>query len=160
MRELKKFFGVVILVVISTNCVPSSGVVEVSENYPVYGYDFTTYSEEGFLFTTETYLGDYESVGLIEIPYRPEFIRAEVPRGTVPDQWEGYENYQDPFDENLYWRVKQADPDTLIKEAYEIADSMGADAIINFEISPYTVENGSLSVTSIRLTGFGIKRLD
>ena len=98
---------------ILTNCAPSSGVSESPENYPVYGYDFTTYSEEGFLFTTETYLGEYESIGLIEIPYRPEFIRAEVPSGTVADQWEGYENYQDPYDRNLFWRVKQADPDTL-----------------------------------------------
>ena len=44
---------------------------DVSKTVFIYGYDFTPYTAKGFLFTPESYNGDYDAVGLIELAIYP-----------------------------------------------------------------------------------------
>jgi hypothetical protein len=52
------------------------------------GYDFTSYTERGFLFTPEQYLGDYDAIGLLSL----EIIREvkKINYGSKETD-EGYE---------------------------------------------------------------------
>jgi hypothetical protein len=52
-------YSILILIAVSA-CSPSLIIWEEAQ-YLVSGYDFTEYSQSGFLFTPEPYLGDYES---------------------------------------------------------------------------------------------------
>lgn len=140
-----------------TACV-SSNVTERDEFYAVWGYDFTEYTEIGFMFTPEMYHGDYESVGLIEISYSPSFL--EIPgdaRGDALMDYQDSQVYRDPI-ETKYWRVSRPSSEELIEKAYNQATELGADAIVNFRMVSDTWTNGQLEVGTLTLRGFAIKR--
>ena len=67
MRYISFLFIIIILLV--TGCKTGYNV---SKTAIVNGYDFTKYSAKGFLFTPESYNGEYEAVGIIEISLYPE----------------------------------------------------------------------------------------
>lgn len=127
------------------------------ERYYPTGYDFTDYTERGFLFTPESYLDEYNSVGIIRINHTPQFVH--VVQEQARQHISGFRIYRDPNGRG-YWRVSEPDTDVLIEKAYETARAMGADAIINFQISSDRYENGNLTVSTATLTGFAIKRID
>lgn len=48
----------------------------------VSGFDFTDYAEKGFLFTPESYSGNYQSMGLITVTLWPKVAKKEVVERT------------------------------------------------------------------------------
>jgi len=105
-----------------------------------FAIDFTKYSKEGFLITPEKYLGEYESIGLVEY--------VLIPGATKSDY--GYQ-----VDDI---RLSQG-----IDSLFSLAKDMGADAIMNFNINSTQREHtffmqGQLVLEGFELSGFAIKR--
>lgn len=144
--------SVITLIVLFCSSCTTLRPVEMEEMYYGTGYDFTEYTQMGFLFTPEGYIGEYESIGVININHVPRFIQT-----TQRVRLDGFRLFRDPAGEG-YWGVSEPDTDRMIKEAHRIASEMGADAIINFLIVPDRFENVNLTVPTVVLTGFAIKR--
>ena len=49
-----------------------TAITHFPRNEQFLGFDFTAYSDKGFLFTPETYLGEYESIGIVTYSITPE----------------------------------------------------------------------------------------
>ena len=112
----------------------------ISPESSYFAIDFTKYSKEGFLFTTEKYLGDYESIGLVEYVLVPGARKSDL----------GYQ-----VDDI---RLSQA-----IDSLYYLAKDMGADAIVNFDAKSIQREysffsEGRIILNGYELGGFAIKR--
>ena len=155
---MKKLLSIFIALSFLAGCA-SSNVTEQPESILSLGVDFRPYTEKGFHFTPYQYSGEYESLGLIEVIYIPEFRKA--PSGHTmqsPTALDGYSIYIDPSNPNDFWNVKNVSGEQLVKEAYELALEMGADAIVDFRIGSYQYVNGSLRVESAKIEGFAIKR--
>jgi len=130
------------------------------------GYDFTEYTKKGFLFTPEKYLGEYESIGLITLRITPTVRKTNAPSytsdtlvyksGMLLNRGEDFEIVETVGGRIL---VEVISSDKAIKLIYEKAVSMGADAIVNFNIEDIELHNGSLFYTGLRITGFAIKRI-
>jgi hypothetical protein len=114
----------------------------------VYVYDFRKYTDEGFLFTTEKYLGDYESVGLISIEIIPELKKTE-----------GYFAPGQTYGGISLWNYIPVRTQEVLDSVYSKAKNMGADAVINLDVELYNVFLYSNTyVPAIRVSGFAIKR--
>ena len=61
---------------------------EVHKMVLVSGYDFTSYTEKGFLFTPEQYLGDYDAVGLLNLEVIPEVRKLPYGTKSTEQGWE------------------------------------------------------------------------
>lgn len=118
------------------------------------GYDFREYTEQGFLFTPEIYNDQYDAIGLIEITYVPKVLK---PSGQgQPPNVPGY-RIQSVFTNQFYVEIPKTD--RLIKEMYDRATDMGADALSNFRITNETIyNNGTIPIETIKVSGFAIKR--
>jgi hypothetical protein len=110
----------------------------------VYALDFRPYSEKGFLFTTESYSGEYNAIGLFSITQTPE-MKIKTQKNYMSETFTK-EAGTISFDETL---------DSL----YSVAVNWGADAIINLKIDfSETYKNGEL-VDENTIRGFAIKRI-
>jgi len=125
--------------------------VATSKEFIVYGFDFTKYANQGFLFTPlEIVDRPYEGRGLVRIEGWPKvhllttLVPAPNGSGLV---------------EQKKFTPEKMDPSELINEAYEYAKSIGADAIIQFKITSKTGNRGNINVDGLELYGFAIKRL-
>lgn len=143
------------LLLLLSGCV-TCVVVPTNENYSVYGYDFTKYSELNFLFTPESYNGKYKSCGLINVEYEPEVKKAS----SAYDKIEGYNTIKANDTELTSWHVKKPNIDSLIYKTYTVATKMGADAVINFNVEFFFKENGCITYSTVRISGFAIKRIE
>ena len=131
------------------------------------GFDFTPYSEQGFLFTPDKYGGDYESIGIITMTYRP---RAQL----LPQEENKTDNPElaiirktgvggapvQPVEE---WRYKNS-PDEFLKQIYETCNLMGADALTQMNITSMQVPvimdlNHPLTLPETTISGYAIKRI-
>src|SRR4051812_45764580 len=86
----------------------------------VTGIDFTDYTKQGFMFTTQPYGGKYESIGIITVTMYPEghLVKHESKAMAEEESWEFSPlNVQD-----------------VLREAHARAKAMGANAIINFSV--------------------------
>lgn len=109
------------------------------------GFDFSKYTEQGFLITPESYLGEYQSIGLISVTLWPAVIEEKsVTKEGRPS--------------GSSWHIGELNVTKAIDEIYEQADNMGADAIINFSINSIERNNGILKVPGAEISGFAIKR--
>lgn len=140
------------MLMVLSACTPS--LVEWESTYQSSGYDFREFTHKGFLFTPESYSGTYESIGLVEITFLPEI--REVKQDNSPDI-KGYNRRQ--FGSSTYY-IEVADTERIIREMFELADDMGADALSRFEINPVSVQNNGFEIPSIKISGFAIKRTD
>lgn len=115
-----------------------------------YNYDFRKYSESGFLITPEKWLGDYESIGIIEIEIWPEVDRTKLK--LQPGQF---------YDSGVSnkWVYTPINTEEIIDSFYKTAIDMGADAITNFNLSEFIADYGSVTAPGKRVSGFAIKRL-
>jgi hypothetical protein len=132
-------------------CSPSLIIWE-EVQYLVSGYDFTEYSQRGFLFTPEPYLGEYESMGLVEIVFVPSVHRQTAKNVNQPG------TYRITVSDTQY-RVSEVDSDEIILMLYNVASDLGADAVTHFEIRSHTLDNNGTPISSVRVSGFAIKRL-
>lgn len=117
----------------------------------IYGYNFTNYTSQGFLFTPEPYMGEYESIAILEIEIYPE-IEMRKERGS---QY-GASNYDEPN-----WTFKPIQTKEVLDSLFYIARRMGADAIVRLSIHDVSQERQGFPLRLIpgkKAYGFAIKR--
>ncbi|MEX1213315.1 MAG: hypothetical protein WEA36_10760 [Balneolaceae bacterium] len=124
---------------------PSDGSVE------VLGHDFSEYNEKGFLFTPESYRGEYGSVGIVSVRVWPKIMPAD---GF--EQIDGYERMSD--DRGKKWHVEIINTADAIEQMYLKAQEMGADALTQFSARAVDRRHGGLRVDGIEISGFAIDR--
>ena len=120
---------------------------DVSKTVFIYGYDFTPYTAKGFLFTPESYNGDYDAVGLIELAIYPAVKFNEKEK-----------KYTSWYPEKR-WSVGDVSANEVLDSLYKFTRRMGADAVVRLKIDeaePKT--NGDIIVNGIKASGFAIKR--
>ncbi len=124
---------------------------EMQKQVILYGYDFTKYSKNNFLFTPEKYSGKYESVGLMYVLMWPEIKKLEKIK----------ESENSSFDRIAdYYMVIKVSPMEGLDSLYDKATKMGADCVMNLEINSKQGANGPVIFDYYELSGFAIKRLD
>lgn len=127
-----------------------STTTQTSKQVFTYVYDFRKYTDEGFLFTTEKYLGDYESIGLLSIEIIPELKKKDG--YFAPGQT--YSGGSSSF-----WNYIPIKTEEVLDSLYNKAKSMGADAVVNLDVEYFDViVSGNISVPETRASGFAIKR--
>lgn len=121
-----------------------------------YGYDFRPYTEKGFMITPEMYQGDYESIGMIHYILTPESRIGHVTRVSI-----------DEFGDRKYhkekvWKTEVIDVSAAIDSMYNQCVTMGADALVNFnvesEVREYTDIKLPVIIKGYHISGFAIKR--
>ena len=116
-------------------------------------FDFSKYSEKGFLFTPEGYNDDYQSIGMINITFWPEVLK----KGDKPDP---AKSYRTTFSAGNRWFIERLNMQTAIDSMYSKATEMGADAVIRFNANYKTKRHAMMTIVGIDVTGFAIKRTD
>lgn len=145
-----------ILIIISFVCLNScaTGLVEWNGDTYAYGYDFTSYTEKGFLFTPESYTQNYEAIGMIELVIYPRIREAY----SGADEELDSDNSRVVKIAGTYYRIEIPKSSVLIDDMYQQATSMGADALTNFQIIEIILSNNNLDIPSIKVSGFAINR--
>jgi hypothetical protein len=114
------------------------------------GIDLRPYTEKDFLITPNDYAGEYKSIFIVDFVIMPEanYETVDIKSGYKIKEW-----FYDPVDIS-----------TAMDNIYEICLDMGANAIINFEISPHTdtyvTVNNPTTIVGKRISGMAIKRED
>lgn len=121
------------------------------KRFLAYGYDFTEYANKNFLFSPlELIDRPYDGRGLVIIEAWPE----------VKEQVEYVETSPGKVEPKTRVFPGKIDPSEIIKQAYDLAIGMGADALIQFKLtSKLGITTGNVEVTVLELSGFAIKRL-
>jgi hypothetical protein len=136
--------------ILTVACSPGQEVYE--KEMEVRGYDFTKYTEEGFLITPEKYEGEYESIGVLRVSVWPrieyESTGDSSPPRPGPDDTERRWVTTDP--------VSRAE---VIDSLYSRAERMGADAITRFESDVVTREEANVTRIGVEASGFAINRV-
>src|SRR3990172_5295829 len=114
-----------------------------------YGFDFTKYSAQDFLFTPEKYNGEYESVGILEVEIFPEVFRTKKQAEDAYYPWEG---------EVPWWFTEKITSEEILDSLFSLSKNMGANAIINLQISTVTKSYRNLTIEGKKASGFAVKR--
>ena len=127
-----------------------------------YEFDFSNYSNNDFLFTPDSYTGEYESKELITVIISPEANKTRVSPNEEKTTDAIY--YQGNSVNNSFWVVKDIQPDEILSEIYEKCIQIGADAFVNFKVqteSKTFVQNTPpiLEYENYIISGFAIKRI-
>ncbi|MFH5832638.1 hypothetical protein [Halalkalibaculum sp. DA384] len=146
---MRQLFFVIILSFMASSCAGPETVAR-DEVVNVTGYDFSEYTDQGFLITPEQYLGEYQSIGLITLTQWPA-VRKTTRRIPDSDSNTGYRTVEEFYPEDI--NVEKA-----IDEIYKVANEMGADAIARFDVTSTSGMNGDLRVQGVEISGFAIKR--
>ena len=146
---MKKSILIAIAVLILNGCATTKLKFIPAEEYFM-GIDFRPYTEQGFLFTPEKYLGEYESIGLVDLISVPE-------ANYVPLQ-----QFSDGSTRSK-WQINEINIDKELRKYYELVIEMGGDGIMNFRSEKvtrtYTGTMGyPITIEGIRISGFAIKR--
>lgn len=115
------------------------------------GYDFSKYSNQGFLFTPESYEGNYKSIGMVNVTFWPEVKKQGDPLDSS-------KNYSVTRTYDTTWFIEKLNMQTAIDSMYSKASKMGADAVIRFNTNYQTKQHGSLSIIGLEVSGFAIDR--
>lgn len=130
-------------------CTTSQNLI--NSHADVYIIDYRPYTSKGFLFTPEKYLGEYESIGQIDISFFPEALRID------PVTYGAYDSKKNYLQGT--WLIQKLDVDSLVNEVYKYAKDMGSDAVINFKVgSTSKIMDIDLDLPGLSFTGFAIKR--
>jgi len=132
--------------------------------------DFRPFAENGFLFTPEKPTGEYSSKGLVQVELIPKVIEVTISEYRQYSEENGlhlddipYHVYKVFVTEGgnyitRYYAVSTVEIQNALKELYQLAISMDADAVVNLDMSYETVSNKGAPFTKIRVDGFAIKR--
>jgi hypothetical protein len=157
--KLKRRLPILIILIISfitISCTSTNlGLTEWDGDTYTFGYDFTEYSEKGFLFTPEKYNRPYDAIGLVEIVIYPKVRQAYSNQNSLSG-----ENSRFVKIGSTYYRIEVPQSDVLIEDMYQKATDLGADALTNFRIDEISLTNNSYQIPSLKISGFAIKRLD
>lgn len=142
-----------LLIIISLSFLQCGHNLEIEKQVYISSYDFTEYTNKGFLFTPEKYNGEYESIGLIEVEIYPgiEKIKDKAQLNSG-DTWRSSASYK------LYKYSQTITPYEVLDSLYNISYKMGADAVINLEILRSEIQHYEITIEGIRASGFAIKR--
>ncbi len=130
-----------------SGCVES---IQIQKTVLTYVYDFTSYTQKGFLFTPEQYLYDYESIGQITVEIMPDVLPSTYSE-VVDNGWVKKTG-------KTYWKVEKINPQELLDELYKKASTMGADAVVRLTFDNEEYNNGAIFFNSTIASGFAIKR--
>jgi len=125
----------------------------------IMGVDFTEYSQKGFLFTPDSYTGDYLSKGLITLTFYPEANKITTHRQIKNNVGE-YEKRTE-----VRWVVDNINSNTLLDSVYSKCLNMGADAFTKLKIlDAETIQHGvgttsPIAINGITIKGYAIERL-
>lgn len=140
----KKIFFIILLLLTSA-CAPSLN--QISRQIEIVGYDFTKYSQKGFLITPGVYGENYESIGLLTFSIYPGAKKVKTLKNRQ-QYWE--------------WEIEKIDPAEVIELAYQEAIKRNADAITHFHIKfdskSYLDAVDIITITGIQVEGLLIKR--
>jgi len=145
----------------------ASCTVQLKELSRIEGYgilnkiDFRKYTEKGFLITPEKYTGEYQSIGIIDfikMPGASYIKRIRLDENGKPVATE----FGHPAELDKNWVLDNLNLDAALEDLYKQCVALGADAIMNFTVTPNTVTHGGISnpvtIEGVRITGFAIKR--
>ena len=151
---MKNIFYVALLGIALVGCSTYNNVTT-EGGFTSYGLDFRSYTNDGFLITTESPNGDYKTIGLIEVNLSPEVKRVlKSDYEYAKNNETGYSG-QKVFngDKLEYYLVEIVDVQKAIDEIYKISSNWGANAIfnlnINSDISNFVVKKESIKVTGL-----------
>lgn len=133
-----KYLFAVVLSVFFVGCTVSLPMKETR----IFAIDFRPYTASGFLFTTETYKGEYESIAILSTTIFPEVIEVKDKKAMKGTK----------LSYNLI-EVKE-----VIDSVYSMAKNMGADAVMRFEAKPVQKVFTELIIQGVEVNGFAIKR--
>ena len=142
----------IIAILLLASCIKQLHYIPSESSY--FGIDFRKYTNQGFFITPEKYIGDYESVGLVEYVMVPEANYQSVNRirfdGTIGKERK--------------WVQAKISLSQGIDSLYALAKRMGADAIMNFSTSTtartYPAIANPTTLTGYEIKGFAIRRKD
>ena len=154
-----------IFVLIAISLSSCATLTELKVIYPaeiLYGIDFNSFTQKGFLITPEKYSGAYESIGMIDFTAKPGAQYKSTGRRINPYYTP---DSSDPKSIEIYeWVVDSIAFEQVLTKVYKICVSMGADALVNFRneitLDPYSGIKNPVTITGYRITGFAIKRKD
>lgn len=149
---MRRILPILVVAIVLFNCSEPPSLIP--EKLIASGYDFSEYSEKGFLFTPNEYSGDYESIGLIQLTYSPEARLS-----TVSEHIPGVGKK-----ERTQWITDPINADKVIEDVYNLCIEMGADALTQMKIEPYSENHAQgtmnpLTLSGIKISGFAIRRL-
>ncbi len=146
---MKKLFLFLFISVALVSC----GTAERARIVDVFLLDFSRYSEMGFLLTSDSYNGEYDSIGEMTISITPGYFKETV---TPSDKDGIYANNKSS--KLVRERISYQE---LADIAVENAMKNGADVLSNFKITPVTAYDKYLKTTYIsfyNVTGLCLKR--
>ena len=146
---MPKFICFIVLAALSLSCAGPQTVAR-KEVFDVKAFDFSKYTDQGFLITPEEYLDDYQSIGIITVTQWPA-VHKQDRRVQAPNSPDGYKLVEEYFSETI-------DVKKTVEKIYQEAKAMGADAITNFKVTSTSRQNGNLRVQGVEISGFAIKR--
>jgi len=115
-------------------------------------FDFAPYTERGFLITPQSYDGSYQSIGQITLTIWPRAVETKIE--SIAERVAGR---HDSTAQSGTWVVEQITTEELVESTYNEARRMGADAIVNFNVSTQTRHlSGRYSGQDLRLTGYNV----
>lgn len=143
------FVACTIALLLTSGCATTGPESYVPPQHDLITFDFSEYTEEGFTFTPQDYDGPYKAVGMISMTIRPEAQKMDRGTEVAPDN----ENYDIQGD----WMIKRVTTDRLVQATYEEAVAMGANGIINFDVTgrPRSVAP-DLTLPEYTVSGFAV----
>ncbi len=132
------------------------------KHYPRYvhfsAFDFTPFTEQGFLFTPEKYNFDYQSIGLITCVVVPEehtkVIQQDKQDKRLDDIY--FNKYE------IMFFSEEIKPDEVLQLIYDECVRMGANAFVNFDYQTMNLPSRDNAFRTIKhhiVSGFAIKRV-
>jgi hypothetical protein len=126
-------------------------------------FNFTPFTEQGFLFTPEKYVSDYQSIGMMTCVVVPEeeliVTPKDIPKNKLDDIYFSVES-----ENNMIWFSEELKPDEVLQMIYEKCKKMGANAFVNFEYQnvymPSRIPTTTRETNYHVVSGFAIKRLN
>ena len=143
------FFYFLIVAIIFTACKTTLNTnIPAIENF--YIVDFTEFTEKGFLFTPEKYLGEYESIGLFNY-----YFTTEANLKVVGEDEYGYKTYK--------WIEGEYSLQESLNIVYYELLELNANGVMNLQIEAIESSNPRIKEAYLPsgyiIKGFAIKRL-
>jgi len=128
----------------------------IPKEFFVSGFDFTKYTDKGFLITPYEYNGVYKSIGIIQINIAPE--------ANLIENGSGYTTKDGQKIMRLEWEIEKVSVMEAIDSMYTVAIKMGADAIVSLEVGNDVkmYEQGTkhpVAIVGNVINGYAIKRV-
>lgn len=142
-----------------SSCAELKELSKIDAYESVYEIDFSPFTQKDFLITPEKYLGEYESIGLIDYTIMPEanYVTVGIKKNVNYSGGVGSSVVEDKK-----WVSNKVDARQALDSIYIVCLEMGADALVNFKISTqednYQLIKNPIKINGITITGFAIKR--